>query len=104
MGSRPYVCTSIQNLLDLAVRASESHAGGRRCCSCTPGQPYLTEGERIWRGFNALLADVVPQIPTPEKIMKPAGRPEHYKRVAEGYERALEGKKRPYWKIFFNIW
>ncbi|KZV72288.1 hypothetical protein PENSPDRAFT_733597 [Peniophora sp. CONT] len=47
---------------------------------------------------------ILQKVPTPEKIMKPAGRPEHYKRVAEGYERALEGKKRPYWKIFFNIW
>ncbi|KAI0030855.1 hypothetical protein K488DRAFT_53306 [Vararia minispora EC-137] len=44
------------------------------------------------------------QCPTPESIMKPASRPFHYERIAEGYAKSLQGIGRPWWKIFFGIW
>jgi hypothetical protein len=36
--------------------------------------------------------------------MKPASSPHHYERLREGYEKAIQGIKRPWWKIFFNVW
>ncbi|TFY77775.1 hypothetical protein EWM64_g6239 [Hericium alpestre] len=44
------------------------------------------------------------RLSVPEKILKPASMPQHYARLAEGYEKSLKGIGRPWWKIFFGVW
>lgn len=37
-------------------------------------------------------------------MLKPASSPLHYDRLNEGFLKAAQGVKRPWWKIFFNVW
>jgi hypothetical protein len=50
------------------------------------------------------LLERLPQIPTPQAVLKPASMPMHYVRLKEGYEKTLRGIGRPWWKIFFGVW
>jgi len=42
--------------------------------------------------------------PLTEKTLRPASKPEHYERVAEAFEKSLQGIGRPWWKRFFGVW
>lgn len=44
------------------------------------------------------------QYPTPETLLRPKSMPMHYDRLLEGYEKSAQGIKRPWYKVFFNIW
>jgi hypothetical protein len=44
------------------------------------------------------------QYPLSDRMLKPASMPHHYTRLNEGFTKAQQGIKRPWWKIFFNVW
>ncbi|KAL6308861.1 hypothetical protein BKA93DRAFT_692417, partial [Sparassis latifolia] len=39
-----------------------------------------------------------------EKMLQPASMPHHYTRLLEAFDKSAKGIRRPWWKIFFNIW
>ena len=57
------------------------------------------------KASEALLNNAIrAKYPTPETLLRPKSMPLHYDRLLEGYEKSAQGIKRPWYKVFFNIW
>ncbi|KAI8972567.1 hypothetical protein BD414DRAFT_425702 [Trametes punicea] len=39
-----------------------------------------------------------------QKTLQPASFPHYYTRLIEAFDKSAKGIRRPWWKIFFNIW
>ncbi|KAL9710550.1 hypothetical protein Ac2012v2_006085 [Leucoagaricus gongylophorus] len=48
--------------------------------------------------------DLARKYPLSDKMLHPPSMPHHYDRLVEGFEKSARGIRRPWWKIFFNIW
>ncbi|KAF7759787.1 hypothetical protein Agabi119p4_11482 [Agaricus bisporus var. burnettii] len=48
--------------------------------------------------------DITKKYPLSNKTLQPRSMPHHYGRLVQAFEQSAKGIRRPWWKVFFNIW
>ncbi|KAF8130272.1 hypothetical protein EV363DRAFT_1219193 [Boletus edulis] len=65
--------------------------------------PHLTPN--AVQSANVLLENGIQhRYPLSKKTLEPASMPKHYQRLGQGYERSVQGIRRPWWQVVFGIW
>ncbi|KXN92698.1 hypothetical protein AN958_06976 [Leucoagaricus sp. SymC.cos] len=49
-------------------------------------------------------SEMAKKYPLSFKTLHPPSMPHHYNRLVEAFEKSAQGIKRPWWKVFFNVW